>query len=77
MGEVWGKLGTKRENMGLMWGKFGLFGALLIISRLQGGYRKVADFYVICSIAGRNTVANSSRGIAATKREQMGTNGNK
>ena len=44
---------------------------------LPKGYRKVADFYVIYCIAGRNTVAKSSRGIAATKREQMGINGNK
>ena len=27
MGDLWGKLGAKRENMGLMWGKLGLFGA--------------------------------------------------
>ena len=36
-------------------------------------YRKVADLDVMCCIAGGNTVAKSSRGIAATKREQKGT----
>ena len=47
MGDLWGKLGAKRENMGLLWGKLGLFGALLIISRLQGGYRKVTEWLLI------------------------------
>ena len=44
MGYMWDKLGAKRENMELLWGKLGLFGALLIISRFQGGYRKVTEW---------------------------------
>ena len=49
----------------------------MVTERLPNGYRKVADFYVIYCIAGRNTVAKSSRGIEATKREQKGINENK
>ena len=44
MGQIGGKTGEYGADVGLMWGKLGLLGALLIISRLQGGYRKVTEW---------------------------------
>ena len=73
-GRIWGCCGAIVGQIGAFWG---ISDNQKVARWLPNGYRKVADFYVICCIAGRNTVAKRSQGIAATKREQKGTNGNK
>ena len=54
MGDMWDKLGAKRENMGLLWGKLGQIGANWGIADYQQvarwlpkGYRMVTERLLI------------------------------